>query len=374
MNGTKSEPETAAPVSSTHVIRELPILVLMPHSRCNCRCLMCDIWRIRQIREITADDLAPHISSLRELKVQWVVFSGGEPLMHSDLLILSRMLRGEGIRTTLLTAGLILERHGAQVAENIDDIIVSLDGPQEVHDRIRGVPDAYRRLKRGIDAVRVQRPGMPIHGRCTVQKNNFRQLSAVVHAARELNLDSLSFLAADMSPQAFNHATPWPKSAMMNVVLSPKEVDELTNEVENLISNCQADIRSGFIRESPEKLRRIAFHFQAHLGQVAPRAFRCNAPWVSAVIESNGDVRPCFFHPPFGNVRDGPLIQVLNGLPAVRFRSQLNIFDDPICQRCVCSLFLDQGSAGVMGSGGEEADLASPSHLQNPHLDNRMEI
>ena len=42
----------AAP--SAHVIRELPILVILPHSRCNCRCVMCDIWRIRQVREITA--------------------------------------------------------------------------------------------------------------------------------------------------------------------------------------------------------------------------------------------------------------------------------------------------------------------------------
>src|ERR1035441_8858387 len=66
-----------------HLIQELPILVILPHSRCNCRCLMCDIWRIRQIREITAADLEPHLASLRKLKVRWVVFSGGEPLMHS---------------------------------------------------------------------------------------------------------------------------------------------------------------------------------------------------------------------------------------------------------------------------------------------------
>ncbi len=118
--------------------------MILPHSRCNCRCVMCDIWRIRQVREITAADLAPHMASLRELKVRWVVFSGGEPLMHSDLSALARMLRREGIRTTLLTAGLTLERHAAQIAEGMDDVIVSLDGPREIHDRIRGVPDAYR--------------------------------------------------------------------------------------------------------------------------------------------------------------------------------------------------------------------------------------
>ena len=172
---------------------------------------MCDIWRIRQVREITAADLEPHMASLRELKVRWVVFSGGEPLMHSDLSALARMLRREGIRTTLLTAGLTLERHAVQVAEDMDDVIVSLDGPREIHDRIRGVPDAYRRLERGIHALREHRASMPIHGRCTVQKHNFRHLRATVRAAHELKLNSLSFLAADMASEAFNHSAPWPE-------------------------------------------------------------------------------------------------------------------------------------------------------------------
>ena len=81
-----------------HRITELPILVIFPHSRCNCRCVMCDIWRIRQTREITAGDLESHLVSFRELKVKWIVFSGGEPLMHSDLGSLCRMCRAQGIR------------------------------------------------------------------------------------------------------------------------------------------------------------------------------------------------------------------------------------------------------------------------------------
>ncbi|PYV23014.1 MAG: hypothetical protein DMG27_16770, partial [Acidobacteria bacterium] len=68
-----------------HRIRALPVLVLFPHNRCNCRCVMCDIWRIRQGREITARDLEPHLESIRALGVRWVVFSGGEPQMHTDL-------------------------------------------------------------------------------------------------------------------------------------------------------------------------------------------------------------------------------------------------------------------------------------------------
>ena len=96
-----------------HRIVELPILVLLPHNRCNCRCVMCDIWKIRQVREITEEDLKPHLESLRALKVKWVVFSGGEALMHSDLPALCRLLRREALRLTLLTSGLSVARHAA---------------------------------------------------------------------------------------------------------------------------------------------------------------------------------------------------------------------------------------------------------------------
>jgi MoaA/NifB/PqqE/SkfB family radical SAM enzyme len=314
---------------------------------------MCDIWRIRQTREITAQDLAPHLASLRELKVRWIVFSGGEPLMHSDLSALARLLRREGIRTTLLTAGLILDRHAAQVAEDLDDVIVSIDGPREIHDLIRGVPNAYRRLSRGINALREHRAAMPIHGRCTVQKNNLRHLRATVRAAQELKLDSLSFLAADVGSEAFNHSAPWRESALANVALNADEVEDLAREIEALIGECREEIESDFIRENPEKLRRLGMHFRAQLGQVPAVAPRCNAPWVSAVIESDGAVRPCFFHPPFGNIQDGALVDVLNNDAAVQFRSQLDISKDTICQRCVCSLYLEEGNARLGRSGGQ---------------------
>ncbi len=367
MTATVLETQAIAETAPTaHVIRELPILVILPHSRCNSRCVMCDIWRIRQIREITAVDMEPHLASLRRLKVRWVVFSGGEPLMHSDLWALARMLRREGIRTTLLTAGLTLERHALHVAEHMDDVIVSIDGPREIHDHIRGVPDAYRRLARGIIALREKRASMPVHGRCTVQNHNFRHLRATVRSAHDLKLNSLSFLAADMASEAFNHSTPWPDSAGADVALNAIEVEDLAREIEDLISECQDEINTGFIRESPAKLRCIGLHFRAHLGQIPPRAPRCNAPWVSAVIESDGAVRPCFFHRPFGNLRSGTLVDIMNSDAAMQFRSQLDISTNAICQKCVCSLYREEGIVQAVPLGATDGrGKPSPAHGAN---------
>lgn len=322
-----------------HRIHTLPVLVLFPHNRCNCRCVMCDIWRIRETREVTAEDLAPHVDSFRALGVCWVVFSGGEPQMHADLASLSRLLRADGIRVTLLTAGLLLEPQARLVAENIDDVIVSLDGPREVHDRIRRIPSAFDRLARGVAALRRLRPEIVVRGRSTVQKANYSCLRETVRAAEAIGLNSISFLAVDVSSEAFNRPQGWTAKTQSSVALDSEEVRRLEAEVEAMIEEYADEIAAGYVVESAEKLRRIARHFRVHLGEVEPVAPRCNAPWVSAVIEADGTVRPCFFHRALGNIHAKLLPEILNGHEAIEFRRTLDIQTNPICQRCVCSLY-----------------------------------
>ncbi len=321
------------------ILERLPILVLEPHDRCNCRCIMCDIWKVTEAREITAAELARHLADIEHLGVEWVVFSGGEPLMHSDLFRLSALLRARSIRTTLLSTGLLLERNAARIVEDMNEVIVSLDGPREVHDEIRRIPGAFDSLAKGVRAVHCIVPGFPVSARCTVQARNASLLRDTVRAAREVGLRSVSFLAADLSSSAFNRPVEWP--AERQSALAP-DLAELEREVESLIAEYPSD---GFILEAPPKLRRIVSHFRAHYGLEPHTAPRCNAPWVSAVLESNGDVRPCFFHPVIGNTAGTTLFEVLNGPRAIAFRQSLRVEDNPTCRRCVCSLYVSSGPA-----------------------------
>lgn len=320
-------------------ITSLPILILYPHSRCNCRCLMCDIWKVTSAEEITASELESHLEDIRSLGVEWVVFSGGEPLMHSDLFRLTSLLRDTGIRTTILTTGLLLAANAAGIARSVDDVIVSLDGPEEVHDRIRRVPGAFARLAEGVRALRGEADGYAVSARCTVQRENHRHLLRTVAAALELGLDSISFLAADVTSTAFNRPSGWTTDEQGRVALSGQEVEALEDELAAMIREYRQEIVRGFIREDAEKLRRLARHFRAHLGLDEAIAPRCNAPWVSAVVESDGTVRPCFFHAPFGSVREGGLRAVLNAASAVAFRRGLDVATNETCRRCVCSLY-----------------------------------
>jgi MoaA/NifB/PqqE/SkfB family radical SAM enzyme len=299
---------------------------------------MCDIWQRKDGRELDLEDFARHRESLLQLGVRNVVLTGGEPLLHRNFVMLCEFLKECNILVTLLTTGLLISKNAVAIAGAVDEIIVSLDGPEDVHDQVRRVKGAYRLIGDGIRAVKQINAALQVHGRCTVQKVNHRLLRRTVDAAHALSLDSISFLAADATSQAFNRELVWPGQRQNQVVLTREEVEALEEEIGTLIRDYALDIHTRYIRESEAKLKGISRRFREHLGELRPIAPLCNAPWVSAVLEVDGSVRPCFFHNRIGDVRGKTLQQVINGQEARSFRASLNVSENATCQRCVCSL------------------------------------
>lgn len=319
-------------------IAAMPILLLHVHEHCNCRCLMCDIWQKTDGKELDLKEFARHRESLVRLGVREVVLTGGEALLHRGFEQLCGFLRECGVRVTLLTTGLLLHKRADVAAGGVDEIIVSIDGPEAVHDQVRRVKGGHRLIGMGVEAVRQRKPWMPVNARSTVQKANHNVIRQTVAGAKAIGFDSISFLATDLTSQAFNRDVVWPILRQDEVALSRGEVTALEEEVEALIRENAEDFRCKYIVESPEKMRRIVRRFKEHLGDCAAVAPMCNAPWVSAVVEVDGTVRPCFFHEKIGDLAGHTLEQVINGEEARRFRTTLDVEANAICQKCVCSL------------------------------------
>ena len=327
----------------THRLTHIPVLILMPHSACNCRCVMCDIWKANGTKtELAAETLRRHVEAFRKLGVEWIILSGGEPLLHRNLWALCSMLKAIGVRLTLLSSGLLLKQHAKAIARWVDEVIVSLDGSPEIHDRIRNVPRGFARMQEGIAALQQICPDLRICARSVVQKQNYFDLPGIIRTAKELKLHQLSFLAVDVTSSAFNRPGLWPEPRRREVMLSEDEVEHFAQILESVIDRFADDFASGFIAESPEKLRRMVRYFRALLGLAPFPPVRCNAPWVSAVLEADGRVRPCFFHPPYGTLDASTSFSgLLNGPGAIAFRKHLQVASDPTCQTCTCSLYID---------------------------------
>lgn len=325
----------------THRIYSLPIAILMPHSRCNCRCVMCDIWKGNNyVQQLEEGDIKELLLSLKKLNTKCVVMSGGEALMHPNFFRLCDILRSNKISITILSTGLLLKKYANEIIAKTDEVIVSLDGSREVHDRIRNIPNAFDKLKEGVQELKKLNPKFRITARCVIQKENFRDFPNIVDAAREIGLDQISFLTADVTTDAFNRAELWGEEKTDEVKLSFEDLNVFKDIIDSLIKTHRKDFDGRFIAESPDKIRRFYDYYAAYYGLKDFPAKACNAPWVSAVIEADGSVRPCFFHAKNGNIKHNSLIEILNSEESVSFRKNLDMDANPICEKCVCYLNL----------------------------------
>jgi Fe-coproporphyrin III synthase len=326
-------------------LRTLPIVILYLTDGCNSRCVTCDIWRNprlnmkRELVEAIAGDF-------RALGVRWAVLSGGEAMQHPHWPAIARRLKAEGARVLLLTNGLLLRKQAEEVIDSVDEVIVSLDaGIPATYEAIRGV-DAFDLVLEGVRAVRAG--GIPVTTRTTVQAANYREIPQIIDAALTADVNSISFLTVDVSnPFAFGSRftvdvplTPAEHTPPTSA-LTPDDLPELAKVLDTVERDYAGAFTSGRMAESPAKLRQMLDYFGALLGQDAFPAVRCNAPHLSAVIEVDGSLRPCYFLPKMGKIAVGtaPLQVAINTPDALELRRTYRQGERPECERCVCPLY-----------------------------------
>ena len=329
----------------TQTIKALPIVILMPHSACNCRCVMCDIWKgNHNLHQLTETDVRSILETLKKFETRLVLMSGGEALLNTLFFNFCEILRKENIKINLLSTGITLKKNAAKIVDHVNEIIVSLDGDELTHNRIRNINDAFSKLREGITEIKSINPDYRITGRSVIHQLNFMKWPAIIEAAKDLRLDQISFLPADVSSHAFNRDILWDINRQHEILPSFEQIAELKSVIEQFLKDYKKELQNGFIAESPSKIWKIYEYYAACYGLNSFPVKRCNAPSVSTVIEADGTVRPCFFHQPFGNIRNLPLDKIVNSDAAVAFRKQLDIDADETCSRCVCHLNLSPRS------------------------------
>ena len=321
-------------LKSGRQLERLPLAILYLTERCNSRCVTCDYWRTGRI-DMTLDSVKRLLPSLLRLQTQVVLISGGEPLINPQWPAIARLLTDNGLRLWLLTSGLSLVKHARSVASMFDAITVSLDGTDgETYAAIRGL-DAFDNVCAGIEAC--ADVGLPAGVRVTLQRANYRQLPLFIELTRKLRAQQVSFLAVDVAnPHAFGRNDDFTN----NLALRREDLGELEQILNAVERDYSADFRSGFIAESPHKLRKIHQYFAAVCASAPYPPVRCNAPEFSAVIDAKGRVSPCFFIPGPADARwQDDLGAALNADSMVDLREGIRAGNRPECNRCVCSLW-----------------------------------
>ena len=131
-----------------------PVIAWNVTRRCNLHCAHCytDSFDRQYEGELTTEEAKAVIDDLAAFGAPVILFSGGEPLLRPDLPELVERAQSRGIRSVISTNGTLLIHAVARELKDlgVSYVGVSIDGPQPVHDRFRGMAGAYHEAIQGI--------------------------------------------------------------------------------------------------------------------------------------------------------------------------------------------------------------------------------
>lgn len=331
-------------ISST--ARTLPIVIIYVTEGCNLKCVTCS-YRQPLPGELSFEEIKDLAGTLAKYGLKHIVYSGGEPLLRRDFPEICRVFAGHGVKQTLLTNGLLLEKRIDDIRQYFSEIIVSMDGANpDTHNKIRGV-NSFEIILKGIAKTLAVENRPEVSIRTVLQKQNFRELEALIGLAKKTGISRVSFLAADVSSDAYGRDTRGAVEDESRIALNATEITELRSIIDILAVKYEKEFSSGLISESPEKLHHIADYYDAlaSRGSMPFPKNLCNAPMVSAVITSTGDIHPCFFLPSFGNIRRNSFTELINSPSIINTRKQVSKMEPVRCKECVCTLYTSPKNA-----------------------------
>jgi len=314
--------------------------------RCNLSCKMCSIMNeianrehLRKDTELDKDEVLEIINQLPSGSN--ITFTGGEALLKKGIdEILEKT--GKKYKITIASNGALLKQHAELLVKaGVRALGVSLDGPPDVHDRIRNQEGLFQKLQNGlqalIEAKRIQSSPFPaINVNAVILRENHRFLPQVVKIVKDLGLDSCTFQIFDPSLRRSGIAP--------NENLNDQE-NPLFN-VEGIEASSLRTCLNEILQEGRKRQVSVAFspplstdEIVTYYGRVFDLGdWRCRFPWQVTRVSPYGDVYPCLNYR-IGNTREGPLRDLWNHERYIRFRQTLGkkgIF--PACIGC-CKMF-----------------------------------
>lgn len=148
-------------------------------NRCPARCGYCDIPNRKQ-REMNTNEITRLFDELKSLGTQRVALWGGEPLIRDDIgYLIDYAKRKCDFFVSLDTNGYLVPQKMAEL-KNLDVLVISFDGPPEVHDRNRE-PGSFAKV---MEAFKAACPVMRVFTITVLTRENIGHIDFILDAAR----------------------------------------------------------------------------------------------------------------------------------------------------------------------------------------------
>jgi radical SAM protein with 4Fe4S-binding SPASM domain len=200
---------------------------------------------MRKMNELKTADVLRIIEEAQLLGVKHIAFTGGEPLLRNDLLLLLGYTTGKGIQASINTNGSLITRQVAkELLKHRVFVYLSVDGVgEEGHERFRG-RGSWQRLLGAIEML--NELGIEFATVTTVNKKNYEKVEEIM----KFCASSRALFSCFLPLMAFNEGEEELLLAPHEMLYVIQKIDEETKKLRYRASLWCMPFAKRFIRKN----------------------------------------------------------------------------------------------------------------------------
>lgn len=297
---------------------------------CNSRCIMCNIWKIRPKNELSYQEWEVALQDPLFKKIERCGLTGGEISLHPELVKLVQLI----IRSMPKLKKLTMVSHGFMtdlIVERVKEIArlcnehnvelsvsISLDGVGDMHEKIRRIPEAFRKATMTLFELKklALEYGFHVGSGSLVLKQNLDEVENIRNWYKKNKINGIFQIVGFHNTYLQNTDT------RANVDFDKSTEGKLEKFMTSMSKPQHVrDLRSYYWRDLLAMYR-----------DKQPRTTPCPFQYDQFAFDSFGDVYNCFSAPKIGNFRDGKKIsEILFDPKNLAFKNRMR---QSLCLRC----------------------------------------
>ncbi|MFA5930950.1 MAG: radical SAM protein [archaeon] len=283
---------------------KLRYILLEVTDKCNFRCRHCRVYGWDEIKNpLETKEIYSLIDQAKKMGVETITFTGGEPLLRSDIIEIIKYCSSKGISSKLQTNGsLVTEKIIKDLKKaGLKIFGTGIDGSTEkIHSDLRQSKNSLQKVK---DAIKLaKKNGLEVHTETTITKLNHKDINKIMNLAEKLGVNCFFVRSIVIAGCAEN-----------DLIITKQEYKKV---LESVYKKKYKKSKTKFTSQDPlfhlidKKLMK---KLETKYGDIYSGKYYggCVAGLNTINVKSDGDVRICSFLPlSIGNIRTNKLEKI----------------------------------------------------------------
>ena len=322
---------------------------------CNLRCRMCGQWSAEgYVRggqkktppELVLADWKRLVDEAAAHQVGSILLRGGEPFLFPGIVELLEHIHDRGLFVAIDTNGTQLKKFAADIVRiGRMHLTISVDGPEEIHDAVRGVTGCFKQIREGVAALnelekdRQEKTSKSI---CfVISPYSLKGLGSMPDVARSLSINTIAIVPYYFVPESVGNEYTRVLSTELGCPAfsmrgfhheqSGVDFDEFRTALAQYRNRLDGLQDYPYLPLSEDEYRTWFGDATTPVGSL-----QCMNVERLIDIQPGGDANFCVDFPDYviGNVRESTIEAVWNSERAERFRQFRRQTPLPVCHRC----------------------------------------